>query len=306
MTALDSARGTLLGLACGDALGRPVEFMSAEQIRETHGRVTEMLADGTHGQPAGTVTDDTEMALCIARSLAEREAFAPTDVAARFVDWYESGPFDVGLMTADAIRNLQDGFAWDEAGQRVWQARPEGSNAGNGSVMRCVPYAVAFVDDEQSLDRVSRQSSAITHADPRCTAGCAVLNRTVAGLIRGDDDPLATALDATDLPGELETALRPVARGRRPNPLRSTGYVVHTLQSALWLGLTADSAEEAVVDAVALGEDTDTVGAVTGAVVGARFGTASLPERWLSTIPEREELVSLATTLYETDYPVVD
>ncbi|EJN58555.1 ADP-ribosylglycohydrolase family protein [Halogranum rubrum] len=305
MTALDNARGALLGLACGDALGRPVEFQSAEQIRTTHGRVEEMLSNGTHGQPAGTVTDDTEMALCIARSLAEREAFAPTDVAARFVEWYESGPFDIGLMTADAVRNLQDGLAWDEAGQRVWRARPEGSNAGNGSVMRCVPYALAFVDDEESLDRASRQSSAITHADPRCTAGCALLNRTVAGLIRGGDDPLARALDATDLPDELEAALRPVLESQRPSPLRSSGYVVHTLQAALWLGLTADSAEEAVVDAVALGEDTDTVGAVTGAIAGARFGASALPERWLKTIREREELSSLATVLYETEFPVV-
>jgi ADP-ribosyl-[dinitrogen reductase] hydrolase len=305
MTALDDARGALLGLACGDALGRPVEFRSADQIRETHGRVTEMLANGTHGQLAGTITDDTEMALCIARSLAEREAFAPTDVAARFVEWYESGPFDIGLMTADAIRNLQDGFSWDEAGHRVWQARPEGSNAGNGSVMRCIPYALAFVDDAESLDRASRQSSAITHADPRCTAGCVVLNRTVAGLLRGDDDPLAAALDATDVPEELMSALRPVARGRRPNSLRSTGYVVHTLQTALWLGLTAESAEEATVDAVALGEDTDTVAAVTGAVAGARFGAETLPERWLEQIPDREELTSLATTLYETEFPVV-
>lgn len=305
MTSPDDAHGALLGLACGDALGRPVEFMSVDQIRETHGRVTEMLANGTHGQAAGTITDDTEMALCIARSLVEREAFAPSDVADRFVEWYESGPFDIGLMTADAIRNLQDGLPWDEAGHRVWQARPEGSNAGNGSVMRCVPYALAFVDDEVSLDRASRRSSAITHADPRCTAGCAVLNRTVAGLVRGDDDPLAAALDATDVPDELRSALTPVARGERPDPLRSTGYVVHTLQTALWLGLTAESAEEAVVDAVALGEDTDTVAAVTGAVAGARFGAASLPERWLEEVPEREELASLATTLYETEFPVV-
>jgi ADP-ribosyl-[dinitrogen reductase] hydrolase len=245
------------------------------------------------------------MALCIARSLVEREAFAPTDVAGRFVEWYESGPFDIGIMTADAIRNLQDGLSWDEAGHRVWQARPEGSNAGNGSVMRCVPYALAFVDDVESLDSASRQSSAITHADPRCTAGCVVLNRTVAGLIRGDDDPLAAALDATDLPDELAAALRPVADGRRSKPLRSTGYVVHTLQTALWLGLDADSAEEAVVDAVALGEDTDTVAAVTGAVAGARFGAGALPERWLEAIPERDELTSLSTTLYETEFPVV-
>lgn len=105
-TPQDRARGVLLGLACGDALGRPVEFLTADDIEREHGRVTEMLGDGTWHQPAGTITDDTELALCVARSLAERGSFAPTDVAERFVAWYESGPFDVGTMTADAIRNL--------------------------------------------------------------------------------------------------------------------------------------------------------------------------------------------------------
>lgn len=308
-TPQDRARGVLLGLACGDALGRPVEFLTADDIEREHGRVTEMLGDGTWHQPAGTITDDTELALCVARSLAERGSFAPTDVAERFVAWYESGPFDVGTMTADAIRNLQDGVAPDEAGEMVWRARPEGQNAGNGSVMRCVPHALAFHDDLASLDAASRRSSAITHADPRCRAGCAVLNRTVAGLLSGVDAdpraPLRDAIAATDVPDDLDDAFAPVARGDRPPELRSTGYVVHTLQTALWLALDADSAEGAVVDAVNRGGDTDTVGAVTGAVAGARFGAGALPERWLTEIAEREELRELAGTLYEREFPAV-
>src|SRR6056297_243214 len=104
MVASDAATGVVLGLACGDALGRPVEFRSGESIASQHGTVTEMLGHGTHGQPAGTVTDDTDLALCIARSLVERGAFDGNDIAARFHDWYQSGPFDIGLMTADAIR----------------------------------------------------------------------------------------------------------------------------------------------------------------------------------------------------------
>src|SRR6056297_3313744 len=113
------ATGALLGLACGDALGRPVEFSTAAQIEREHGRVTEMLANGTHGQPAGTITDDTEMALCIARSLVAHEGFEPADIAARFVEWYESGPFDIGLMTSDALRTIRSGTSWDDAGQQV-------------------------------------------------------------------------------------------------------------------------------------------------------------------------------------------
>ena len=299
----DSAAGVLLGLACGDALGRPVEFETAARIADRHGRVTEMLANGTHGQPAGTITDDTEMALCIARSLAEHGDCVPADGAERFVAWYESGPFDIGLMTADALGRIQNGESWDEAGQAVWEGRPEGQNAGNGSVMRCAPYAVAFADDLDRLDEVSRQSSAITHADPRCTVGCAVLNRTIAGLLRDADDPLGDALAAveSDAPAELLDALEPVPDGIDESTLASSGYVVHTLQTALYHGLTAPDAEEAIVTAVNMGDDTDTVGAVTGAVAGARFGASALPERWLATVDGADELRALAMQLAAFD-----
>ena len=134
---LDRARGVLLGLACGDALGRPVEFSSASEISAEHGRLDEMVGYGTWNQPAGTITDDTEQALCIARSLVEHQAFDPADVAERFVAWYDSGPFDIGGMTRRSLTRLKHGDAWDEAGQHVWENSPEGQNAGNGSVMRC-------------------------------------------------------------------------------------------------------------------------------------------------------------------------
>ena len=297
------ATGAFLGLACGDALGRPVEFKTAAQIEREHGRVTEMLANGTHGQPAGTITDDTEMALCIARSLAAHEGFEPADVAERFVAWYESGPFDIGLMTADALGRIQSGVPWDEAGRQVWEQRPEGQNAGNGSVMRCVPYAVAFADEPARLAEVSRQSSAITHADPRCTYGCVVLNRTIAGFLRDGASPLGDALTAveSDAPSELLDALDAIPDGIDASSLSSSGYVVDTLQTALYRGLTASTAEEAIVEAVNMGDDTDTVGAVAGAVAGARFGADALPERWLGELDVAADLRDLAAALAAGD-----
>lgn len=295
-------RGVLLGLACGDSLGRPVEFESAAAIERRHGTLREMEGHGTWNQPAGTVTDDTEQALCIARSVVERGGWDPSDTAERFVAWYDTKPFDIGNMTARSLRELKRGAKWDEAGQRVWKNSQEGSNAGNGSVMRCPPLAVAFAEDPDTLSRASRQSSAITHADPRCTVGCDLLNRTVAGLLRGDDDPLAAALAAVDdVPEELRAALEPVAAGEAPTELRTTGYVVHTLQTALWDGLHAESAEEAIVRAVNRGGDTDTVGAVAGAVAGVRFGASALPERWLATLDGRDELERLGTELADIE-----
>ncbi|MFC7199822.1 ADP-ribosylglycohydrolase family protein [Halospeciosus flavus] len=295
----DRARGCLLGLACGDALGRPVEFATPERIERTHGRVTEMLGDGTHGKPAGTITDDTEMALCVARSLAQLGEFDGADVARRFVEWYESGPFDIGLMTREAIASIRDGTPWDEAGRAVWERKPEGQNAGNGSIMRCSPHAIRYREDPERLVTVSRESSAITHADPRCTWGCAVLNLVLAALLRDESDPLEGALGRVDgaAPTELLNALEPVADAYDATDLVNSGYVVHTLQAGLHYGLGADTAEDAIVEAVNMGGDADTIGAVTGAVAGARFGASALPERWVSEIDEAEEIRGLADRL---------
>jgi len=295
----DRVRGILLGLAYGDALGRPVEFSSAAQIEAEHGRLTEMVGQGTWNQPAGTITDDTEQALCIARSLVEQQAFNPGDIAERFVAWYDSGPFDIGRMTMRSLSRLKHGDTWDEAGQHVWEQSVEGQNAGNGSVMRCPPLAIPYVDDLERLAEVSRQSSQITHADPRCTYGCAVLNLTIAGLLEDADAPLQDALDevGSDAPDELVTALRPLSHGDSPDTLETSGYVVHSLQTALHDGLFAETAEDAIVSAVNRGGDTDTIGAIAGAVAGARFGASELPDRWLSAINEVDELESLAERL---------
>ncbi|WP_229111799.1 ADP-ribosylglycohydrolase family protein [Halapricum desulfuricans] len=300
------AEDCLLGLACGDALGRPVEFKSAATIEAQHGTVDSMLGDGSHGQPPGTITDDTELALRIARSLVDAGGFDGADVAERFVGWYETDPFDIGLMTRDALARLQQGESWEHAGQDVWESRREGSNAGNGSVMRCAPYALAFTDDPQHLGRVSEQSSAITHADPRCKRGCAVLNLTIAGLLRGEDEPLRRALAATypgqsDAP-ELVNAVEGLPDSVSESELNNGGYVVDALQAGLYYALDADSVEEAIVRAVNAGGDADTVGAITGAVAGARFGAESLPDAWLAAIDETDELRDLAGELLELEH----
>ena len=295
----DGARGVLLGLACGDALGRPVEFMSADAITAEHGRLDEMVGNGTWNQQAGTITDDTEQAVCIARSVVEKRGFDPVDIATRFVAWYDSDPFDIGRMTMQSLSRLKHGDEWNEAGKQVWEASPEGQNAGNGSVMRCPPLAVPYVTDREQLVEVSRDSSRITHADPRCTDGCAILTLTVAGLLQNVDKPLQDALDhVAGAPEELIAALEPIARGASPD-LQTSGYVVHSLQTALYDGLHADSATEAIVTAVNRGGDTDTIGAIAGAVAGARFGASDLPTRWLSAIDETDELNALADQLAE-------
>ena len=310
-TKVDRATGVLLGLACGDALGRPVEFNAPHRIQDEHGRVTEMLADGTHRKPAGTITDDTDLALCIARSLSEEETFDPSAIAANFVEWYESDPFDIGGLTAATLRRLAAGGEWSQIGIEEWKHLPEGRNAGNGSLMRCAPYGIAFHSRLDDLITTSRVSSAITHADPRCQWSCVVLNTTIAGLLEGQDQPLRHALNVVnDAPNEVRDAaiaVEEVLNGDadpKSIELKNSGYVVTTVQAGLYHGLTAETAEKAIVDAVMMGGDTDTIAAVTGAVAGARFARRDLPSRWLEEIAETDELEKLARSLVNEQYGI--
>lgn len=306
---LDSARGCLVGLACGDALGRPVEFTQG-RVDADGNQLTTMLGYGTHDQPAGTVTDDTEMMLCIAQSLTQSSKFDPEDIASRFVQWYLTGPFDIGMMTADAVRKIRQGRNWDEAGKEVWETRNEGQNAGNGSVMRCAPIALAYRDRSESLITASRQSSKITHYDPRCQYGCAILNLTLAKILDGDQNPLESALKHIECsaPPELLNALKPIPHSLQPTELDSNGYVVDTLQTALYYGLASQTVEEAVVAAVNMGGDTDTVGAITGAIAGTRYGATEIPEKWTHRLQgtNRTELTSLADEIISTSLPAPD
>ena len=298
----DRAEGVLLGLACGDALGQPVEGWPADRIEAEYGTLDEMTG-GTRGLGAGAWTDDTEQAVRLARSVLERGAFDPDDVADRFVAWYRSGPTGIGGLTRAVLGRVADGEPWREVSRDEWERRPEGRNAGNGSVMRCAPLAVAF--DPPALVTASRESSRVTHWDPRCVYGCEVLNRVVSDLLAGESDPLPDALAALpdDAPTELHDALESLPE-RDPDAIRPSGYVVDTLEAALYHGLGADSLEDAVVAAVNMGGDADTVGAVAGAVAGARFGAGEVPDRWLESLHGVDDLRELGRGLHEGSFDV--
>lgn len=301
MVSKTNAKGVLLGLACGDALGRPVESKTQEEIAASYGTLRKMYGNGVWEQPPGTVTENTELALCTAHSLVQCDSFDPSNIATRFVDWFKNEPFDIGNTTELAIKQLQEGRTWNEAGHAVWENRIQGTTARSESAARCPPLAIAYVDSREILSVASMYCSQITHADELCSYGCAVLNLTIAGYLRESDQPLRDAIDwlGEEMPVELETALSSVAAETPPSTLETTGHVVDVLQTTLYDATTANGPEEAIVSAVNRGGDTNAVGAITGALAGARFGADSLPTQWLDVIDEREELADLAVSLTE-------
>jgi ADP-ribosyl-[dinitrogen reductase] hydrolase len=269
----DRIRGCAVGAAVGDALGMPLEFGPRQPV----GRLVREMKPGR--VLAGTFTDDTEMALALAESLRARCPLDPADLAQRFVAWYRSGPDDVGIHTSRVLSRIAAGEPWQEVVELVQRQRPD--SAGNGSVMRCWPVVLAHWEDLDQMLADSRLQSRITHPHPECEAGSAFVNATIYHLLRGvaPAAAVAEALKAAD----VSVALREVIE-RSPANLReelaNSGWVRHTLESAVWGLRTTDSFEEAVVQVVNLGGDADTAGAVAGALAGAAYGLEAIPARW--------------------------
>lgn len=291
----DRYRGALLGSAVGDALGATVEFMSREEIREQYGTHTEIIGAGWLRLPAGEVTDDTQMALCIARSIVENGKFDPDDIAVRFVEWYLSNPPDIGNTTRLSLRYLHQGLPWHEAGARTHQEMRPG-DASNGSVMRSAPVALLARGNREANAEYSAISSRITHANPLAVQSTVALNAAIAALLDAPEaDAVDAARDATEHPDVIESL--DGLEGIDPETLDAGGYVLATLRASFWALTQHGTFEEAIVAAVNLGQDADTTGAVAGAIAGARWGAGGIPERWLDALLAQEHLTELADGL---------
>lgn len=293
----DRYRGVLVGSAAGDALGATLEFMARQQVRERYGVLRDIVGGGWLNLSAGEVTDDTQMALCIARSIVTRGGFDPADIASRFVDWYHSNPPDIGNTTRMSLQSLSSGVPWDEAGERTHlQMRPR--DASNGSVMRCAPVALLARGDAEFNAWASADSSRITHANPLSVDGCVALNAVIAGLlVDPSSDAISIGIAAASEPLVVEAFEATPAQ--TAESIDAGGYVLATLQSAFWSVTTQDTLEDAVVAAVNLGQDADTTGAVAGALAGAKWGYRAIPDRWREALIEHDVFVELADALLE-------
>lgn len=291
----DRARGCLLGLAVGDALGTTLEFSE----RGTLPRQTEMTGGGPFGLRAGEWTDDTAMALALAESLLARGGLDPRDAMDRFVAWWREGAysctgrcFDIGATTAEALGRYR------RTGEPFAGSVSEGT-AGNGSLMRLAPVALFAPGDAGETDRLAREQSRLTHGAPQAVEACAFFAGLLREAVMGADKAAVLAPRAWG----GHAAVRDVAgggwRGKGRAEVRASGYVVHTLEAALWAVGRTECFEDALVLAVNLGEDADTVGAVTGQLAGALYGESGIPRRWLRPLAWQERLRAAAVGLFE-------
>ncbi|MFD1468629.1 ADP-ribosylglycohydrolase family protein [Hymenobacter caeli] len=314
-----ATRAALLGLAVGDALGVPVEFRSREERRRDP--VTGMRAHGTHDQPAGTWSDDASLTFCLAETLARPGALAGTpdlaDFARRCINWLDNAywtatgeTFDVGNATRAAIGRLRKGVEPTQAGPRT-----EADN-GNGALMRILPLAFHQTWRADPLDpdaawALTAAVASVTHGHPRSTLGCFLYLLVARELLAGLGPAGAYAqmvavanpwLRHGSIPAVVEDIYyRRVLDGTLPAlpeaEIQSSGYVVHTLEAALWCLLNQTSYPATVLAAVNLGSDTDTTGAVAGGLAGLAYGEAGLPAEWLGPLARRADIEELANRL---------
>ena len=301
----DRVRGCLVGLATGDALGGPVEFMSRFEIAQAYGgMLRKMIGGGWLKLKPGETTDDTAMARALAESLVARGELNVDDVAARYVAWLRTKPKDVGEITRTALHAWSKGNMLPAAALGAHR-QMGGKSAGNGTIMRCAPIALRYLYDQRRLMDASRDEALITHFDPQAGTGSMAINLLIYHLIQGMAAAEAVNQVAQRLRREPKAAaevvkvLETARTDIRSDSLPTTGYVLDTLRIAVWALLAHDTFEAAVMAAVNLGGDADTQGAVAGALAGARWGYSSIPEHWLQPLPGRDELIALADRLLE-------
>jgi len=293
----DRYRGALLGLAAGEALGAPAEFLTAEQIVEKYGVITDMLGGGVYDAAPGEVTDATEMMLCLAESLADHGGFEPEDVIERYSAWFESHPRYVSLTVRAALISYRSGTHWDVASRRAFEILG-GPTAGNGSLTRCTPVGLLYSGDAHARHELSLRESILTHFDRLAGWSCAAFNDLLTAALHGD---LAAEVPAIARTFEEEdkrvSAILRDAPSAEAEEIVSSSFVLDTLQAALWTVLHGADFEHAVTIAVNLGNDATAVGAVTGALAGAVYGESGIPARWLEALAVRDRACAVADRL---------
>lgn len=306
-------KGAFFGFAVADAMGVPVEFTPRHRLQSNP--VDKMLGYGTFNQPPGTWSDDSSLTFCLAESLCQ--GYNVHDIGQRFVRWrYESywtphgHVFDIGNATAKAIEVLKSGVAPTKAGGQT-----EYDN-GNGSLMRILPLAFFLENVEEDAERVRivHDVSSLTHGHVRSQIACVIYVELARFLLKGlpphlaynkmQESVLRFYSDSIFAP-ELQKYHR-ILKGeiyRQPeDTIRSSGYVVDTLEAALWCFLRVPYYPTIVKSAVNLGEDTDTVAAVAGGLAGLYYGYEEIPQEWLNTIARRDDIADLCERFYQAMY----
>jgi ADP-ribosylglycohydrolase len=298
-------RGAMLGLAVGDALGTALEFKGPGTFKP----ITDMIGGGPFGLKPGQWTDDTSMALCLAESLIERRGFDAKDQMDRYCLWYEQGHlsstgrcFDIGNTVCRALQTYR------RTGNPF--SGPTSPNAaGNGSLMRLAPVPLFFASNAKQAIHHAAESSRTTHGAQAAVDACRYFAGLLVGALNGK--PKSELLSPYFYPGDqldfwnengLDPKIAAIAAGsfkrKDPPKIRGTGYVVDSLEAALWAFDRSNSFREGALLAVNLGDDADTTGAIYGQIAGAFYGVEEIPPEWRAKLAMHDFIQETADHLF--------
>ncbi|AJY75624.1 ADP-ribosylglycohydrolase family protein [Paenibacillus beijingensis] len=300
MILINRFQGSLIGLAVGDAIGTTVEF----QAPGTFSPVSDMVGGGVFDLPKGSWTDDTSMALCLAESLIFRKRFDPIDQMERYVKWYCTGHlsstgvcFDIGNATAEALQRF-------ERTGEPFSGSENPYSAGNGSIMRLAPVPLYFFEDLAEAAKWSGISSRTTHAAKECVDACRLFGVMIAAAAKGMDKEELLHPETFDFlwtQEPLAPKIGDIYKGSykrlHPPHIQGSGYVVKSLEAALWAFYHGNSFKEGVLLAVNLGDDADTTGAVYGQLAGAFYGLDGIPKHWADQLAMKELILDYSSKL---------
>lgn len=308
MESQDQYRGCLLGLAVGDALGTTLEFCRPGSFVP----IKDMIGGGPFNLKPGEWTDDTSMALCLAESLITNRGFDPVDQLERYLKWYKEGYlssngicFDVGITVLSSLMKFKET-------REPYCGPIDEYTAGNGSLMRLAPVPLFYANNPELGIMKSGESSRTTHQAPVAIDACRYLGALIIGVVDGNSNndhkkqeilspfysPMPKHWDKYPLTSELTNVINGSFKRLNPPDIRGSGYVLKTLEAALWAFCHSDTFEEGCLMAVNLGDDADTTGAVYGQLAGAFYGETGIPTRWLSKLTHKEKIKGMADDRY--------
>jgi ADP-ribosylglycohydrolase len=303
MHQIERFRGCLIGLATGDALGTTLEFKPVGSFST----IEDMVGGGPFNLTPGQWTDDTSMALCLAESLIKCAGFDPYDQMDRYLKWFREGYLSSTGRCFDIGNTIRSALMRFEASGEPYSGSTDPYSAGNGSIMRLAPVSMFYAKAAHMAIEKSSQSSRTTHAARTAVDACRYFGGLLFGALNGlpkDEilSPHFCPVEGYWVSNPLTYEISEIASGtfkqRQPPQIRGTGYVVQSLEAALWAFYTTNTFRDGSLAAVNLGEDADTTGAVYGQLAGAYYGESEIPESWRSKLAFRELITSFADQIH--------
>jgi len=307
---MERIKSILYSFVVGDALGVPVEFRSRDYLKSNP--VTEMIGFGSHNVPEGVWSDDTSMTLATIHSIIEKRTINYNDMANKFCSWYSDAKytatnyvFDIGITTRVALVDYQA-----NKGDATKCGASGINNNGNGSLMRILPIAFYcyynLIEDNKNILEFVKNTSSITHAHEISTMGCYIYVQYVINLLKGknknDSYTIIQNLDYSMFKEETQKEYKRILNydifNLKRDDIKSSGYVVSTLEASIWCLLTNDNLKDTVLTAVNLGNDTDTVGAITGSLAGIIYNYNDIPYSWIEKLENKKLLDDLIEKFY--------